>query len=760
MEQERVLRCTSLNSSRSLSLKLSGGSVQHIRDPLLQAASDVAIISHQPKADESSDVIHNENHVRQSENSFLLLNGKAGYEDISVCVGTLVRPAPTPRDAGKSATSAAAYAVARGLLSQFQDSTKDLNKILSSADTVNGFLCVNTSSDRNHLILRSNSSPSEDLIHNPPSTEDVKELLPIHFSGVGTSSLVNQDISTCAEFVNGLSSISKSPTPQGSVFPSNSTSNCETVADESFLTVNSELSSSPEATLEDLPALLCSFLFGSPESVTSCDTVVTTLEEDPQIRCKNGSMDFMLSPSASDVTQLQPYDNEERSCEILEASPSKRDAENVSGQEISTRDVGEESDEGGSKVYKECNTEPCVENISTTASTAREKTCRNRTKCRMSSCTNSRGKEMQRGISEESGYQTSSENCVTSGVETSSASKSTSEENDKTGDRGSEDDEKGTNEDLVLVPSDPAEWNAGHVRSWLKWSARQFSLNPEPDADKFPTSGAELLELSRAEFETKAGSARAGRLLAIHLAHLRHSVTGRSTSPLQDHVDLDGEDEQDPYQLLNAASSRLVAQGSGQIQLWQFLLELLSDSSNASCITWEGTNGEFKLTDPDEVARRWGERKSKPNMNYDKLSRALRYYYDKNIMTKVHGKRYAYKFDFHGLMAACQAQAQGSSGADTAMSYTKYHHHQSDLGAALYPAHHHSPGKLSSILPPPPPGVVPPTSPFPAPPYCWTSAAANAASAASLSSIYSAAANSMHHPAGVARYPYPNPAPN
>lgn len=80
----------------------------------------------------------------------------------------------------------------------------------------------------------------------------------------------------------------------------------------------------------------------------------------------------------------------------------------------------------------------------------------------------------------------------------------------------------------------------------------------------------------------------------------------------------------DPYQLLNAASHRLVSQGSGQIQLWQFLLELLSDSSNAACITWEGTNGEFKLIDPDEVAKRWGERKAKPNMNYDKLSRALR----------------------------------------------------------------------------------------------------------------------------------------
>ncbi|XP_054029382.1 protein FEV [Dryobates pubescens] len=97
-----------------------------------------------------------------------------------------------------------------------------------------------------------------------------------------------------------------------------------------------------------------------------------------------------------------------------------------------------------------------------------------------------------------------------------------------------------------------------------------------------------------------------------------------------------------------------VQKGSGQIQLWQFLLELLSDRANLNCIAWEGTNGEFKLIDPDEVARRWGERKSKPNMNYDKLSRALRYYYDKNIMTKVHGKRYAYKFDFHGLAQVCQ----------------------------------------------------------------------------------------------------------
>ena len=42
---------------------------------------------------------------------------------------------------------------------------------------------------------------------------------------------------------------------------------------------------------------------------------------------------------------------------------------------------------------------------------------------------------------------------------------------------------------------------------------------------------------------------------------------------------------------------------------------------------------------------------------------SFRYYYDKNIMTKVHGKRYAYKFDFHALMQACQTQGHDASAA-------------------------------------------------------------------------------------------------
>uniref|UniRef100_H2RJ60 ETS transcription factor ELK4 n=1 Tax=Takifugu rubripes TaxID=31033 RepID=H2RJ60_TAKRU len=80
------------------------------------------------------------------------------------------------------------------------------------------------------------------------------------------------------------------------------------------------------------------------------------------------------------------------------------------------------------------------------------------------------------------------------------------------------------------------------------------------------------------------------------------------------------------------------------VTLWQFLLQLLLDSSNEQLICWTNEKGEFKLLQAEEVARLWGARKNKPNMNYDKLSRALRYYYDKNIIKKVNGQKFVYRF--------------------------------------------------------------------------------------------------------------------
>nr|XP_008766809.1 GA-binding protein alpha chain isoform X2 [Rattus norvegicus] len=100
---------------------------------------------------------------------------------------------------------------------------------------------------------------------------------------------------------------------------------------------------------------------------------------------------------------------------------------------------------------------------------------------------------------------------------------------------------------------------------------------------------------------------------------------------------ISGEDRSSP-------GNRTDLGNNGQIQLWQFLLELLTDKDARDCISWVGDEGEFKLNQPELVAQKWGQRKNKPTMNYEKLSRALRYYYDGDMICKVQGKRFVYKF--------------------------------------------------------------------------------------------------------------------
>merc|ERR1719376_1110626 len=103
--------------------------------------------------------------------------------------------------------------------------------------------------------------------------------------------------------------------------------------------------------------------------------------------------------------------------------------------------------------------------------------------------------------------------------------------------------------------------------------------------------------------------------------------------------------KEEPLQIHQNSNNNLPKVLDLNVTLWQFLLELLNDPQHAShLISWTSNDGEFKLHDSEEVARMWGMRKNKTNMNYDQLSRALRYYYDKNIIKKVNGQKFVYKF--------------------------------------------------------------------------------------------------------------------
>lgn len=93
---------------------------------------------------------------------------------------------------------------------------------------------------------------------------------------------------------------------------------------------------------------------------------------------------------------------------------------------------------------------------------------------------------------------------------------------------------------VCLFFADPVTWESRHVSEWLSWASREFDLTPAPDPSRFPRDGRGLLALSLPELEDCAGSPRAARLLQVHLAHLRHALTGRAASPLADHDQLQG----------------------------------------------------------------------------------------------------------------------------------------------------------------------------------------------------------------------------
>ncbi|XP_045175764.2 uncharacterized protein LOC123536551 isoform X2 [Mercenaria mercenaria] len=81
-------------------------------------------------------------------------------------------------------------------------------------------------------------------------------------------------------------------------------------------------------------------------------------------------------------------------------------------------------------------------------------------------------------------------------------------------------------------------------------------------------------------------------------------------------------------------------------RLWEYIRNLLLDPcTNPSLIKWEDRNeGTFKLVENKRIAYNWGMKKGNTDMSYEKLSRAMRYYYKKKIFQPVLGKRLVYKF--------------------------------------------------------------------------------------------------------------------
>ncbi|KAG8560375.1 hypothetical protein GDO81_014949 [Engystomops pustulosus] len=92
-----------------------------------------------------------------------------------------------------------------------------------------------------------------------------------------------------------------------------------------------------------------------------------------------------------------------------------------------------------------------------------------------------------------------------------------------------------------------------------------------------------------------------------------------------------------------------LARGSGRSSYGTSIRSCCRRRSSSRHAWQQGEYGELS----SKIPMKWqavGRRKCKPQMNYDKLSRALRYYYNKRILHKTKGKRFTYKFNFNKLV--------------------------------------------------------------------------------------------------------------
>ncbi|KAI1890761.1 hypothetical protein AGOR_G00156950 [Albula goreensis] len=80
--------------------------------------------------------------------------------------------------------------------------------------------------------------------------------------------------------------------------------------------------------------------------------------------------------------------------------------------------------------------------------------------------------------------------------------------------------------------------------------------------------------------------------------------------------------------------------------LWEFIRDILiHPEQNNGLMRWEDRReGVFKFLKSEAVAQLWGQKKKNSSMTYEKLSRAMRYYYKREILERVDGRRLVYKF--------------------------------------------------------------------------------------------------------------------
>eukprot|EP00095_Tigriopus_kingsejongensis_P011870 maker-scaffold180_size281610-snap-gene-1.28 protein:Tk11870 transcript:maker-scaffold180_size281610-snap-gene-1.28-mRNA-1 annotation:"protein c-ets-1-b-like" len=128
------------------------------------------------------------------------------------------------------------------------------------------------------------------------------------------------------------------------------------------------------------------------------------------------------------------------------------------------------------------------------------------------------------------------------------------------------------------------------------------------------------------------------------------------------------EDEEEVEQEDSGTEEEQATIPKAKITTWLDQL-LNSRKYNPKVVKWENKEeGLFRVVDQKELARLWGEVKSNKKMNYDKFSRAMRYYYKRQELVIVR-RKLVYKFGPRAPMF--RNKSTGSSPPTARSGYSK-----------------------------------------------------------------------------------------
>ncbi|KRY49120.1 ETS homologous factor [Trichinella britovi] len=206
------------------------------------------------------------------------------------------------------------------------------------------------------------------------------------------------------------------------------------------------------------------------------------------------------------------------------------------------------------------------------------------------------------------------------------------------------------------------EWAIDDVIGWMIHVARKYNVPVEEmNMHRFSgCTGAILLMMNQANFverDPAFGSILFEELQKIieeNSSSINKQPSGvsnffmeQSTSNSHEQFSLPSSNRSSILDLHTAnISDESVSSTKAGNKLWEFIRDALKNPETMpSILRWENREeGVFRIVESEKLARLWGMKKNNSRMTYEKLSRAMRYYYNSKIILPVSGRRLVYKF--------------------------------------------------------------------------------------------------------------------